>query len=59
MKPVIFGDISYYWIVDRSPISIKALKEVFAANDQIGYVGYEFLDARLVRSEAVKVLGIK
>ena len=58
-KPVIFGDISYYWIVDRSPISIKALKEVFAANDQIGYVGYEFLDARLVRSEAVKVLGIK
>jgi len=58
-KPVIFGDISYYWIVDRSPISIKALKEVFAANDQIGYVGYEFLDARLVRSEAVKVLEIK
>jgi len=57
-KPVIFGDISYYWIVDRSPISIKALKEAFAVNDQIGYVAYEFLDARLIRSEAVKVIAI-
>ena len=57
-KPVLFGDLGYYWIVDRSPISIKTLKERFAMNDQIGYVGFEFLDARLVRADAVKALAV-
>lgn len=27
-------------------------------NDQIGYIGYEFLDAKLIRPDAVKVISI-
>ena len=57
-KPVLFGDLSYYWIIDRSPASVKALNELFAANDQVGYVGYEYLDAKLIRPDAVKVIAI-
>lgn len=57
-KPVLFGDFHYYWIVDRSPVSMKALKERFALTDRIGYIGYELLDARLVRKEAVKTITV-
>ena len=57
-KPVLFGDFSYYWIIDRSPVSMKALKERFAMTDQVGYVGFELLDARLVRRDAVKSLSV-
>lgn len=56
--PVAFGDFSYYTIVDRDHTSVKALREKFAINSQIGYLGIEFLDGKLVRPEAVKVLKI-
>ena len=57
-KPVLFGDFSYYWIVDRSPVSVKVLKERFAQTGLVGYIGFERLDARLVRKNAVKALAI-
>lgn len=57
-KPIAFGDFSYYWIVDRTPISVRTLREKFAILDQIGYLAFEFLDAKLIRTEAVKVLQI-
>lgn len=56
--PVLFGDYSYYWIVCRRPLGIRALYEKFAEFDQIGYIGTEYLDGRLVRREAVKGLRI-
>lgn len=58
-SPVAFGDFSYYTIVDRDHISVKALREKFARNSQIGYLAVEFLDGKLVRPEAIKVLKIK
>lgn len=58
-KPVAFGDLSYYWIIDRSPASIKPLNELFTLNGQVGYIGYELLDGKLIRSDAVKVLEIE
>lgn len=58
-KPVAFGDFSYYWIVKRSPVFVRRLSELFALNNQIGYLGYEFLDGRLIRSDAIKVLKIE
>lgn len=58
-KPVAFGDLSYYWIIDRSPASIKSLNELFALNGQVGYLGYELLDGKLIRSDAVKVLKVE
>lgn len=55
-KPIAFGDFSYYWIVGRRPISVRTLVEQFAMLDCIGYLAYEFLDAKLIRSEAIKVM---
>ena len=49
---------SYYWVIGRSPIGVRTLSEKFAVLDQIGYLAYEFLDGKLVRSEAVKVIRI-
>ena len=57
-KPIAFGDFSYYWVIDRSPIGVRTLSEKFAVLDQIGYLAYEFLDGKLVRSEAVKAIQI-
>lgn len=55
--PVLFGDFSYYWIILRSPVSVRTLKEKFVTFDQTGYLAFEFLDGKLIRREAVK--GIK
>lgn len=58
VSPIAFGDFSYYTIVDRDHTSVKAICEKFAMNSQIGYLGIEFLDGKLVRPEAIKVLKI-
>lgn len=55
-KPIAFGDFGYYWIVGRRPVSIRTLTEQFANVDCIGYLAYEFLDGKLVRPEAIKVM---
>lgn len=57
-KPIVFGDFSYYWIIDRSPVSIQALKELFVTLDQVGYLATEFLDGKLIRHDALKALKI-
>ncbi len=55
-RPVLFGDLHYYWIVERRPLTIRLLTEKYALYDQIAYLSYEFLDAKLIRPDAVKVL---
>ncbi len=55
-KPIAFGDFSYYWLIDRKPVSVRTLTEKFAIYDQIGYLAFEFLDGKLIRPDAVKVL---
>ena len=57
--PIVFGDFSYYWIVLRSPVSVRTLKEKFITLDQIGYLAFEFLDAKLIRRKAMKAIQIK
>ena len=47
-KPVAFGDFSYYWVIDRRPVTMRPIVVRFAINDQIGYIAYEFLDGKLV-----------
>ena len=56
--PIVFGDFSYYWIIDRSPVTIQTLKERFVTLDQIGYLAMEFLDAKLIRREAIQGMEI-
>jgi len=57
-KPIAFGDFSYSWVIGRRPIGVRTLTEKFAALDQLGYLAYEFLDGKLIRPEAVKVIQI-
>lgn len=52
--PIIFGNMSYYWIIERKPVSIRPLVEKYAVHHQIAYLSFEFLDAKLIRREAVK-----
>ena len=37
---------------------MKVIKEVLPKFDDIGYLAFEFLDAKLMRTEAIKVLKI-
>lgn len=55
-KPIAFGDFSYYWIVGRKPVSVRTLLEKFVLYDQIGYLAFEFIEGKLVRNEAIKVI---
>lgn len=55
-KPIAFGDFSYYWIVERKLVTVRTLLEKFVLYDQIGYLAFEFLDGKLVRNEAIKVI---
>ena len=55
-KPIAFGDFSYYWIVDRMPLSVRALYEKFINTQHIGYLAIEYLDGVLSRRDAIKVV---
>lgn len=55
-KPIAFGDFSYYWVMPRETIGIQPLYEKYVQYGQIGYLAYERLDGRLIRTDAVKVL---
>ena len=54
--PVAFDDFSYYWIINRQPLTIRMLKEKYSLNGQIGLLAYERLDVKLILSEAIKLL---
>lgn len=55
-KPIAFGDFNYYWVVGRSPVCVRPLVEQFAMLEYTGYLAYEFLDGKLIRPEAIKVM---
>ena len=57
-KPIAFGDFNYYWIVKRSPVSVRTLTELFSVLGQVGYLSFELIDGKLIRSNAVKVLSV-
>ena len=54
----IMGKAVYFWIIDRMPFTMRRLNELFIAKGQIGYLGYEYLDAKLIRPDAVHVVQI-
>lgn len=57
-KPIAFGDFNYYWVIERSPVTIKPIVEKFLLNEQIGYLAFEFLDGKLIRKDAIKVIAV-
>ncbi|MBQ3972044.1 MAG: phage major capsid protein, partial [Selenomonadaceae bacterium] len=57
-KVLLFGDFSYYWIADRTNRSMRRLNELYAMNDQVGFVGTQRVDGKLILPEAMKVLAM-
>lgn len=55
-KTVLFGDFSYYYIVDRQAISMQRLVELYAANGHIGFRMFKRLDGKLTLATAVNHL---
>ena len=58
-KVMFFGDMSYYWVADRGQRVLKRLNELYAANGQVGFLGWHRVDGKLILGEAVKVLAMK
>lgn len=57
-KPILFGDLSYFWMIEHDELSVKPLYEHYIMEYDIGYVAYERLDGRLIRAEAVQALAM-
>lgn len=55
-KSIAFGDFKYYWIADRQGRTFKKLSELYAANGQVGFMGTQRVDDKLILPEAIKVL---
>lgn len=55
-KTVAFGDFKYYWIADRQGRSFKRLGELYAPNGQVGFLGSQRVDGKLILPEAIKLL---
>ena len=55
-KTIAFGDFKYYWIADRQGRTFKKLSELYAANGQVGFMGTQRVDGKLILPEAIKVL---
>lgn len=55
-KVIAFGDFSYFWIADRGQWTFRRLNELYAANGQVGFQGYERVDGKVILPEAIKVL---
>ena len=55
-KVLLFGDFSYYWIADRQNRTLKRLNELYAVTDQVGFIGTQRVDGKLILPEAMQVL---
>jgi len=53
LKPVIFGDLSYYYIGDRQAMSMQRLNELYAANGHVGFRQFKRTDGKLSLATAV------
>lgn len=58
-KILVFGDLSYYWIVDFGGEAMKRLDELYAATGQVGFRAYRRVDGRVMLGAAIQVLRVK
>ena len=54
-KVLLFGDFNYYWIADRTNRTLKRLNELYAVTDQVGFIGTQRVDGKLILPEAMQV----
>lgn len=55
-KALLFGNFSYFWIADRQNRTLKRLNELYAVNDQVGFIGTQRVDGKLILGEAVQYM---
>jgi HK97 family phage major capsid protein len=55
-KTVAFGDFSYYWVADRQGRTFRRLNELYAATGQVGFIGTQRVDGKLILPESIKLL---
>lgn len=55
-KVLLFGDFTYYWIADRQSRTLKRLNELYAVTDQVGFIGTQRVDGKLILPEAMRVM---
>lgn len=55
-KVLLFGDFSYFWIADRQNRTLKRLNELYAVTDQVGFIGTQRVDGKLILGEAVQFM---
>lgn len=56
LKSMIFGDLSYYTIADRTGTVMQRLNELYAANGQVGFRAYKRTDGETTLSAGIKHL---
>jgi HK97 family phage major capsid protein len=44
------------WVIERKPLAIQVLSELYKNQGQVGFIGYERVDGKLIRPEAVKTI---
>ena len=57
-KILLFGDFSYYWVADRENRTFKRLNELYAETDQVGFIGTQRVDGKLIMPEAMSLLAM-
>lgn len=56
LKPIVFGDLSYYYIADRQAMSMQRLVELYSANGQVGFRQFKRTDGKVALNDGLKHL---
>lgn len=57
-KIILFGDMSYFWIVDFGMESMVRLNELYAGTGQVGFRMFKRLDSAVMLADAFRVLQV-
>jgi HK97 family phage major capsid protein len=52
-RVIIFGDLSYYWIVDFGSESVRRLDELYSGNGQVGFRAYRRIGGNVMLDDAI------
>lgn len=52
----VIGDFQHFVLAERSGMEVQVLRELYAGNGQIGYMGEMRLDAKIARTDAFRTL---
>ena len=56
---IAFGDFHNYWIADRTGRTVQRLNELYSTNGQVGFVGTERVDGKIILPEGIQLLKMK